>query len=176
MNYLERIVCNYGRIVALKDFTLNNKTTDMNNDDDILSKLKFIGKIQKGEKINIRNISIQPDGLYTSLIRSFITLDNRKNTLNFIRNTITRSFQLLHLYINSGTTASKNLCSNLISDIQKSKSGINNLKITYSSDVMLCCQLDTIIQEIEAIQSEIEEKYPEIFNRIEEDKQSPSEF
>ena len=164
MNLLLKFATGYSRIVTLKDFVENNKLTEMNSDDDVISKLKFIGKIQKGEKINIRNISIQPDGLYTSLIRSFITLDNRKNTLNFIRNTVTRSFQLLHLYINSGTTASKNLCSNLILDIQNSKAGITNLKITYSSDVMLCCQLDTIIQEIEAIQSEIEEKYPEIFN------------
>jgi hypothetical protein len=164
MNLLLKFSTGYSRIVTLKDFVENNKLSEMNSDDDVISKLKFIGKIQKGEKINIRNISIQPDGLYTSLIRSFITLDNRKNTLNFIRNTVTRSFQLLHLYINSGTTASKNLCSNLILDIQKSKAGITNLKITYSSDVMLCCQLDTIIQEIEAIQSEIEEKYPEIFN------------
>ena len=45
--------------------------------DDTISKLKFITKIKKGDKINIKNMSIYPDGFLTKILRTFISVDNR---------------------------------------------------------------------------------------------------
>lgn len=119
-------------------------------EDDILSRLKFIGKIQKGEKINVKNMIVQQNGLLTRISRSFFNIDSRENALNFIIITIKRSFELLSLHMTGKTTFDRTMKTNIISDLEKSKSGLNNLKTTYVSDVMFCCKIDTIVQEIEA--------------------------
>ena len=41
-------------------------------DEDIIPRIKFIGKIQKGEKINVKHMNIQQDSLITKFTRSFI--------------------------------------------------------------------------------------------------------
>ena len=42
------------------------------------------------------------------------------------------------------------MCANIISDLQNSKSGLNNLKETYTQDVKFVCDLDTLLQTIDA--------------------------
>jgi hypothetical protein len=137
----------------------------MEFNDDTMSKLKFIGKIQKGEKINVKHMFIQPEGLATKISRSFINLDSRGNTLTFVKTTITQSFNILYSYLTNGTSSHKNLCVHIIDDIKQSKQGIQNLKLTYSSDIMLCCQLDCVIQEIDAKMDEFSERFPDIFKQ-----------
>jgi hypothetical protein len=135
----------------------------MEFNDDTISKLKFIGKIQKGEKINVKHMFIQPEGLATKISRSFINLDSRGNTLSLVKATITQSFNILYSFLTNGTFSHRNICVHIIDDIKKSKEGIKNLKLTYSSDIMLCCQLDCVIQEIDAKIGELSEKFPDLF-------------
>jgi hypothetical protein len=135
----------------------------MEFNDDTISKLKFIGKIQKGEKINVKHMFIQPEGLATRISRSFINLDSRGNTLSLVKATITQSFNILYSFLSNGTFSHRNICVHIIDDIKKSKEGIKNLKLTYSSDIMLCCQLDCVIQEIDAKIAELSEKFPDLF-------------
>ena len=161
---------NIGLYLAnLKLKELVNKNKEMELGDDIISKLKFLGRVQKGEKINVKNMFVQPEGLATKISRSFFHLDSRSNTLSFVKNTINQSFNILYSFLNTGTVSQKNMCINIIEDIIKSKEGINNLKLTYSSDIMLCCQLDTIIQEIDAKIQELGHKFPEIVKKIDYD-------
>lgn len=124
-------------------------------DDDILSKLKFIGKIKKGEKICVKNMSVQQDNLYTKLSRSFLIIDSRENTLNFLTQTIKRSFELLSLHMTGKTQFDKLMTTNIILDLESSKEGLINLKSTYIMDLMFCCKIDTLMQEIEARLEEI---------------------
>lgn len=130
--------------------------------DDTISKLKFITKIKKGDKINIKNMSIYPDGFLTKILRTFISVDNRSNTFMFLKSTILQSFNLLQNLLSK--TSNKNMSINIIEDIKRSKEGIKNLKVTYSSDIMLCCQLDFLLEEIDTKLLEIEEKFPVYLN------------
>ena len=41
----------------------------MNTEQEIVSRLKFIGKVKKGEKINTHHMCVQPEGLITNLKR-----------------------------------------------------------------------------------------------------------
>lgn len=141
----------------------------MDFNDDTISKLKFLGKIQKGEKINVKNMFIQPEGLATRISRSFINLDSRGNTLSLVKSTITQSFNILYNFLTNGTVSHRNICIHIINDIRKSKEGIKNLKLTYSSDIMLCCQLDCVLQEIDAKLADLSDKFPDVF------KLTPSE-
>jgi len=99
-----------------------NNINRMDSNQEITSKLKFIGKLKKGEKVNTRHMYTQPDGLSTSIIRTFIYQDNRGNVLNFCQETISRAFELLVTYERS----------------------------TYIEDTKFCCDMDTLLQIINA--------------------------
>ena len=51
------------------------------------------------------------------------------------------------------------MCANLINDLKNSKNGLSNLKETYSMDIKFTCDLDTLLQTIDAKLSEIESNH-----------------
>lgn len=131
---------------------------------DILSKLKFIGKIQKGEKINVKYLYVQPSNWFTRLSRTFYLTDNRMNAYNFIESTINRCFEIISVQKQTKGITSFKLIENILIDIKDAIVGIQNLKDTYSYDVMFCCKLDTLVDSINfrinenvAVRSEIDE-------------------
>jgi hypothetical protein len=122
----------------------------MDTNQEITSKLKFIGKIKKGEKVNTRHMYVQPSGFGTSIIRTFIYQDNRGNVLNFCQETISRAFELLITYERSEKNSDHVLFSHLLIDLQQATTGLINLKFTYISDTKFCCDMDTMLQVISA--------------------------
>ena len=48
------------------------------------------------------------------------------------------------------------MCLNLVNDLKNSKNGIINLKETYNNDIKFTCDLDTLLEIIEAKLSEID--------------------
>lgn len=120
----------------------------MTQEDDInriSSTLKFIGQIGKNEKIDVKNMYLQPNTLITSIIRTLYQLDNRQNTLELIQKTIEQSLNI----IQSDDTQPQ-MKTNFMIDLEKSKEGIRNLKYTYNNDTMFCCNLESIIQMIDS--------------------------
>jgi hypothetical protein len=138
--------------------TINNTRMDSNKE--IVSRLKFIGRIQKGEKINTRHMYVQQDGFTTTIARTFINQDNRANCLSFIQDTISKAFDLLSLYERSDRESDMMICLNIVKDIQSAKIGINNIKETYIIDVKFSCDLDTLIEFIDARLVGLIHKYP----------------
>ena len=60
----------------------------MSDNDQLISRLKFLSKINKNEKIDTKNLVVQPaDTYYTSLTRTY-KQDSRNNTLSFIQSII----------------------------------------------------------------------------------------
>lgn len=117
----------------------------MESNEEIISRLKFIGYIQKDEKIDTRSVSRQPNHWGTTIYRSFISPDDRNKTLRFLRQVIGRSFEILQQYIE------KNLqheASSVLCDLRSSCSGLANLKHTYSQDTKFCCDIDVMLQRI----------------------------
>lgn len=127
-----------------------NNINRMDSNQEITSKLKFIGKLKKGEKVNTRHMYTQPDGLSTSIIRTFIYQDNRGNVLNFCQETISRAFELLVTYERSEKNTEHVLFGHLLADLQQSTNGLENLKFTYIEDTKFCCDMDTLLQIINA--------------------------
>ena len=130
-------------------------------EEDNISRLKFIGKIKKGEKINIKDMYVQPNNILTKLNRSFVNVDNRNNTLSFILETIKKSFDELisHLDKSYDNLFDLNISTNMILDLENCKIGLVNLKDTYIDDLMFCCKVDTIIQDIDARLEQIKSNY-----------------
>lgn len=134
---------------ALKDSYVYN-LNKMDNNQEIISRLKFIGKLKKGEKINTRHMYVQPDGFGTSISRTFVYQDNRGNALNFCQETIARAFELLITYERSDNNTEKVLFRHLIKDLKQATSGLTNLKFTYITDTKFCCDMDTLLESINA--------------------------
>jgi len=122
-----------------------------------ISRLKFIGKIQKSEKINVRYMIIQPEGFLTKISRSIFNQCNRVNTLNFIRTVISQTFEIIEDYSKANTTESnKYIRVNIITDLKQAKIGLINIKETYIYDSKFICDIDTVIEEIDAKMQVIE--------------------
>ena len=122
----------------------------MDNYQEVISRLKFLCKINRGEKINTKQLFVVQDSFITTLTRTFWNQDNRINTIHFIQETINKSFDLLHKYIKSTKSDEKQLAKHLIFDLQKVIKGLLNLQYTYMFDTKFVCDIDTIIENIKA--------------------------
>lgn len=148
-------IATYMIISAFKD-TTNFNINRMESDKEVISRLKFIGKVQKGEKINVKYMFVQPEGIVTRLSRTLINQDNRQNTLNFVRSTIARTFEIVTSYSSSTKESQRHIYLHVIMDLKQAKNGLVNIKDTYLKDIKFTCDIDTLLQEIDAKLSEIE--------------------
>lgn len=139
----------------------NDLYINVDSHKDILSKLKFISKIQEGEKINVKHLYVQQDGFLTKLSRTFYNLDNRCNTLNFIENTINRSFEIISLYIISDKLSDRKISYIIVKDLENAKAGILNLMKTYVNDNMFISRMETLLDNINSKIFEIYSKIPD---------------
>jgi len=141
---------------------------DMNKE--VISRLKFIGRINKGEKINVRYAYpfVQQNDLSTSISRTFYYKDNRANALCFLRATIDKSFEIVHSYIDSERKSERVMAKRIMDDLRYAKQGILNLKETYVSDTMFCCDIDTLFESMDAKLSELESIQIDVDNTFEQ--------
>jgi hypothetical protein len=151
----------------IKDMILDKQISNicMESHEEVISKLKFIGYIQKDEKINTRHVHRQPNTLFTKICRFLIYPDNRNNALKFIKEVIGRSFEILEQHLTH-----KNMLGSktLINDIVKARQGVLNLKHTYNEDTKFCCDLDVIIEIIASKLTLLKETTPELFEESKE--------
>ena len=135
------------------------KINRMDSYQEIISRLKFIGKLKKGEKINTKQMYVQQEGIATMISRTFWSQDNRINTINFIHETIKFSFELLHNYNRSDNGPEQELAKHIVIDLRQVSQGLDNLKHTYILDTKFCCDIDTLIEDIKAKLVNYNEKY-----------------
>ena len=129
------------------------------DDTNLISKLKFIGKIGESEKINVKYMTLQKDNYTTSLIRTFLSHDCRQNTLNFVSTTIEQSIHLLNKYFTSNNQAKIKMAHNIYKDFTNSIRGLIALMTTYNEDTMFCCKIQTIIEHIQTTKIDFDKKY-----------------
>ena len=132
------------------------------NDPDLISKLKFVGRIKQNEKVNTKYLYTQPDNYVTSITRSLVYQDSRENLVTFLNDIMGKATTLIEDYSVSNDMSKKKLCMNVFSDFINSKEGLKNLIVTYKDDVMFGCRLDTLIQQIESKEFEFNEKLKRI--------------
>jgi len=140
------------------------------NQQNTITRLKFLGKVNKGEKINVKEMTLQSEGYVTALSRSVWCVDNRNNTISFIQNTVQAAFNLVQLLSKNSGISDHELAKTIIRDISLAKIGINNLKTTYSEDTFFCCSVDTYVETMNAKLMDIKGKLPNLFTDDEEDE------
>jgi hypothetical protein len=121
----------------------------MEQNTETMSRLKFIGKIKAGEKLNLKNMALQTNSFVTQFLRTIFQDDNRNKTLLFLQDTIIKTFDLIKFYEETRNISEEFLFHNIIIDLVNAKKGLENLKKTYINDIKFICDLDVIIQMID---------------------------
>lgn len=113
----------------------------------VVSKLKFISKIESGEKIDTQSLTIVPASFVTKLYRSLFSRgESRETTFNFINDIVSKAFTLLLHYKSSDSCEySKNRIDEILDSLDKTTRGLRNLIDTYHSDRMYTSRIDTLV-------------------------------
>lgn len=114
------------------------------NDNVIISDLKFITKISPNTYIDTKIKILYDKNIFGKIYRTYFQNDTHINLLNFIEKIINNSFDLLIKYKKTNIDKYQNI----YNDLTKSIDSINNIKITYVDNNYFCCQLDTLIDDI----------------------------
>ncbi len=149
-------------------FTQDKHSAILEKNRETITRLKFISTFQPGEKINTGLMHIESNSILTSIKRT-LNGESRNTTLQFISNTIERSFEIIQTLSHSEQYSEKLICTNIITDMIKAVYGLKNIQKTYKDDKIFVCTIDTIIDSIEAKCMEIKLKKPDLFPIIKSD-------
>ena len=151
----------------------DSKKGTMETTHEVITRLKFIGLIKKGEKVSVKSLSVQQTSMITSFWRMFHQ-ESRETTLDFLTSTINRAFEIIQLCLVSNKQSDKTICKNLCEDLIKSSSGLINLQTTYAEDRLFWCHIQTLIQAIEVKLNDLRESHPNLFITYESPEQNNS--
>jgi hypothetical protein len=148
---------------ALKYVFTNDRRDNMNEyNRDIITRLKFIGTFAPGEKIDIKNLRVESNNIFTP-IKRLLQGESRDHTYSFINSTIERSFDIVKSYSTSERVSERLMCKNILEDMIKAIKGLQNIQKTYKDDKLFYCNIETIIENVHSKLSEVKHKDPEIF-------------
>ena len=148
---------------ALKYVFTNDRRDNLNERNrDIVTRLKFIGTFQPGEKIDVKNLRIESNNIFTP-IKRLIQGESREQTYSFLNNTVDRAFEIVIAYGKSEKISERLLCKNILEDMIKAIKGLQNIQKTYKDDKLFYCNIETIIETIHSRLSETKDKYSELF-------------
>jgi len=146
-----------------ENICLDSKRGPLESTHEIITRLKFISMVKRDEKINVKNMYIQPKNMFTSISRLF-NQESRETTLNFLTMTFNRVFEIITYYTYTQKTVDKILIISIINDLKLSINGLQNLQYTYSDDRLFVCHIETLIEMINSKIREIKEFKPEWFS------------
>lgn len=129
---------------------------------EVLSRLKFIGTLQAGERVDVHNQCIENNTILTGIKRMFYG-EGRDATYAFFTNTIERAFAILYSLVATEKLGDRMVCSHILQDMMKAMNGIKNMQITYQSDKKFMCNLETLVQAVQAKMYEVRQRYPDIY-------------
>ena len=149
----------------------NSKKGNMETIHEVITRLKFIGTIEKGEKVSVRNMTIHQSNMFTSLLRMFYK-ESRETTLDFLTSTINRAFEIIQLCLSSNKQSDKTMAKNICDDLIKSLIGLINIQSTYEDDRLFLCHVATLIQSIDVKLNDLKDSFPELFGETFSEKQT----
>ena len=135
--------------------------------EDIQTRLKFIGMIQPGEKVDVRNLRIESNTMITPIKRMFFG-DSREATYNFCLHTIESAFRLIYSLAANQKISDDETCVYILRDMQKAIQGLVNIQQTYKEykeDKMFMCKIETLIETVGFKVLDVKQKYPDIYSK-----------
>jgi hypothetical protein len=120
---------------------------------EIVSKLKFISKIQPHQKIDVKTMTFNDNSWNQRLVRTWNGIlygEDRKETYRMIENVMNDAYETCLNYRNRQDCFYRNLSVMILEALNESIKGIHNLEKTYETDVMFVSQLETLCCTLEA--------------------------
>ena len=145
-----------------ENICLDSKKGPLESTHEVITRLKFISMVKQDEKINVKNMFIQPKNMFTSISRLF-NQESRETTLNFLTMTFNRVFEIITYYTYTQKTIDKILIISILNDLNLSINGLNNLQHTYNEDRLFVCHIQTLIEMISSKIREVKQHKPEWF-------------
>lgn len=116
--------------------------------DDIFINLTLISKIEVGNKLFHYDKYINIDNSYFPSITRWFYGNNRKASINFISQILSKSFEYFFELIIVNNTESSQKSLRLNNDLKNSINGLTNLKLTYNYDKLIQSEIDVMIDNI----------------------------
>lgn len=145
-----------------ENICLDSKKGPLESTHEVITRLKFISMVKQDEKINVKNMFIQPKNMFTSFSRLF-NQESRETTLNFLTMTFNRVFEIITYYTYTQKPIDKILIISILNDLNLSINGLNNLQHTYNEDRLFVCHIQTLIEMINSKIREVKQHKPEWF-------------
>src|SRR5437868_2826049 len=141
---------------------------------DVLSRLRFLSKIDNHEKLDVASLSLVADTWYNNfyrLIKSmaaskgicWCNMESRKISLAFIKSTTDEALKLAKNLLHAGNRSSEfntSLGKMIITTLNELTPGIKGLKKTYASDRMFIAEIKTFQDILQAQIADLQRQLP----------------
>lgn len=134
--------------------------------EDINSKLRFLSKIKKGERLRIDGLSVVENTWTAKFLRAWDTWRDSKNveeakegrekTLEFIRDVYDSGFKFASSIIKDTSSYSSDLWNMLIKNLKDAQPGITNLMVYYERDTLYISKMETFMELLNAKINDLE--------------------
>lgn len=109
---------------------------------DLLVKLKILGKIERGNKINMGTMTFTESSSWTGALGRKISGEGRKGLMTHLNQIIQQSINAINEYQDT------EFCGLVVNHLAQAKIGIQNLTTTYQSDPNVVSQIEICIANI----------------------------
>jgi len=110
---------------------------------DLLVKLKILSMIERGNKINMGNMSFVQSSSWTGAWYRSISGEGRKSLMVHLNQIIQQAINAISEYKNT------EFCGLIVNHLAQSKIGIQNLSTTYKDDPSIVSQIEIYISNID---------------------------
>lgn len=135
----------------------------------VVEELKIVSNIKQNDRIATRyGIRIETRDDSTQSLRRWINGENRFNNISALSNVLERSFTFFEdlsnkisddNYTDNSNMYMKRLLFRLYNNINNSRKGISNLKVTYEHDKSMVSRLDSLLERVEDTIMSIRDTY-----------------
>lgn len=141
-----------------KDFNIGGKTYDVQQ---LLSKLRFLSKIKKNEKLQVDGLSVVKDTWITSVLRTFFyTAECREKALAFIKDTCNGALITIEVFFTSNNPFHREIGNMIVSTLNEAQAGIITYVETYKDDRMFISDVESFLNILRARINNLEKIYP----------------
>jgi hypothetical protein len=120
----------------------------------IISKLKFISKLEAGEKVasdGKATLSVIPDTKWYNILRTFgYGSGSKESTLEFIKHTTDNALEIAKKCFSSQDLFHHRIAHLIVASLKEADIGIQNISQTYESDRWFVSKMDTFRQLLDA--------------------------
>lgn len=127
---------------------------------DAISKLRFLSKVKKGERLNVGELTVVGTTWYDKLWRAWSTMgeskdaseikESRRKSLGFIKELYDTSLRLAKSIIEEGSSYYTDLWNMLLKSMKDAQPGILNLMNYYESDRLYISEAETFMDVLNA--------------------------